>query len=69
MNVESIDWLDTSARSDYGRFLNENGNDDHIRKATSRGRPCGGAIFLEILERQLGRSLRPNKCGRPSKEK
>jgi len=67
--INLFDWLDTSARSDYGRFLNENGNDDHIRKATSRGRPCGGAIFLEILERQLGRSLRPNKCGRPSKEK
>jgi putative transposase len=62
-----FDWLDKSERLDYGKFLNEDGNDDHIRKATSTGRPYGSLTFLEKLEKQLGRLLKQKKCGRPSK--
>lgn len=39
------------------------------RKATSTGRPFGSFAFLEKLERQLVRSLKPKKRGRPLKQK
>jgi putative transposase len=67
--LQLFDWLKNSERSDYMKFLNDDGDDDHIRKATSTGRPCGSPTFIEALERQLGRLLKPNKCGRPRKEK
>ncbi len=34
-----------------------------IRKETSTGRPCGDAAFLDQLETQLNRSVRPQKRG------
>lgn len=64
-----FDWLDESDRSDYAAFLREAANDGYIRKATSTGRPFGSSAFLEILERQLERSLKPKKRGRPAKGK
>lgn len=67
--INLFDWLDKSERSDYARFVSEDGKDDQIRKATSTGRPLGSSTFLEILERQLGRSLKPSKRGRPSTKK
>jgi putative transposase len=67
--INLFDWLDRSERSGYTSFVSEDGKDDHIRKATSTGRPLGSSIFLETLERQLGRSLKPNKRGRPPANK
>src|SRR5208337_4638176 len=46
--IRLFDWLDTSQRFDYAKFLNEEDNDERIRKATSTGRPYGGLDFLEI---------------------
>jgi putative transposase len=63
--ITLFDWLDKSERSEYARFISEDAKDDHIRKATSTGRPLGSSAFLETLERQLERSLKPNKRGRP----
>ena len=40
---------------------------DRIRRATWAGRPLGSEEFLERLERQTGRSLRPGKQGRKPK--
>ena len=68
--INLFDWLDKSERSEYARFVSqEDAKDDHIRKATSTGRPLGSPTFLEILERQLGRSLKSNKRGRPPAKK
>jgi len=67
--INLFDWLKKTERSDYTAFLREGANDDHIRKATSTGRPLGSSVFLEILETQLGRLLKPKKRGRPSKKK
>lgn len=64
--ISLFDWRE-SETPDYAKFLNEEGNNSHIRKATSTGRPYGSPVFLEILERQLGRSLKQKKGGRPPK--
>jgi putative transposase len=64
-SINLFEWLDKSARSEYVKFLSEDGNDVYIRKATSTGRPFGSPAFLEVLERQLGRSLKPKNRGRP----
>jgi putative transposase len=64
-----FDWLHESERSDYAAFLGEDGSDDYLRKATSTGRPFGSSFFVETLERQLGRSLKQGKRGRPAKKK
>jgi len=67
--IRLLDWLESSEQSNYANFLDEAGNDDSVRKATSTGRPLGNANFFEILEEQLGRVLKPSKRGRPSKTK
>ena len=67
--INLFHWLHKSERSDYAAFLRGDANDEHIRKATSTGRPLGSSVFLEILETQLGRLLKPKKRGRPAKKK
>ena len=39
-----------------------------IRKETSTGRPCGDAAFLDQIETQLNRSVRPQKRGPKPKQ-
>jgi len=63
------DWLEETERSEYRRFVNEEGSEDEIRRATSTGRPLGSMGFVERLEEKLGRRLRPQKAGRPKKSK
>ena len=38
--------------------------EDEIREATRTGRPAAAAAFVQEMERNLGRRLRPNKRGR-----
>jgi hypothetical protein len=38
---------------------------DGVRRATLSGRPLGSDEFLQGLERDTGRSLRPQRRGRP----
>ena len=55
------DWralLDSAVREDELRDLREHGR---------TGRPLGGVSFLDRLESLVGRTLRPQKGGRPSK--
>jgi len=55
------DWrglLDSAIREEELRDLREHGR---------TGRPLGNAMFVERLERVIGRVLRPGKAGRPSK--
>ena len=55
------DWralLDSAVREDELRDLREHGH---------TGRPLGSASFLDRLESMVGRVLRPQKGGRPSK--
>jgi putative transposase len=49
------DWLGLGAQEDSSY--------DAIRLATQTGRPCGDEGFVTTLERQLGRSLSPQKRG------
>jgi putative transposase len=67
-HLRLFDWLSPAERADYGRFLNDSGNDDEIRKATSTGRPLGDVSFVEKLEELLGRHLKPKKRGRPRRK-
>lgn len=62
-------WLDNSERGEYQVFVNHEWNDEEIRKATSTGRPLGSDGFIDKLEEELMRSLRPKKAGRPKKVK
>ena len=64
--IDLFDWLNNCGKYDYARFVSRDGRDDHIRKATSTGRPLGSLGFLEMPEKQLSRSLRPKRRGRPS---
>jgi putative transposase len=61
------DWLDEAERGKYQGFVNEEGSEDEIRRATSTGRPLGSIRFVEKLEEKLGRRLRPQKAGRPKR--
>ena len=40
---------------------------ERLRRDTMTGRPCGGADFMERLEHELNRILRPQKVGRKRK--
>lgn len=62
-------WLDDSERAEYQRFVYDEGKDDEIRKATSTGRPLGTPEFIEGLEMELARTLKPKKGGRPKNGK
>jgi len=64
-------WLEEDNVQVYREFLR---NDDKeieksIRNATTTGRPLGGVSFIQLLEKELGRSLLPKKAGRPKKKK
>jgi putative transposase len=52
---------------DWAAFLGSavNDNAESLRLHTSTGRPLGSDTFVDALEQQLGRSLRPAKGGRP----
>ena len=52
---------------DWASFLGSAANDDleTLRRHTSTGRPLGSDAFVDELERQLQRSLRPAVGGRP----
>ena len=41
---------------------------DQLRRAETIGRPLGGAAFLDRLELQTGRTLKPGKRGRKARE-
>jgi len=64
-------WLEENNVQAYKEFLR---NDDKeieksVRNATTTGRPLGSVIFIQLLEKKLGRSLLPKKAGRPKKKK
>jgi putative transposase len=50
-----------------GAFLTE--EKEEIRKHERTGRPLGGSVFVDSLERKLGRKLKPQKPGRKPREK
>ena len=63
-------WLEEDNVQAYREFLR---NDDKeieksIRNATTTGRPLGRVSFIQLLEKELGRSLLPKKAGRPRKK-
>jgi len=62
-------WLDKSEKAEYRRFVQNEGSEEAIRKATSNGRPLGDMKFVERLEGLLGRVLKPQKGGRPRRVK
>lgn len=64
-----LDWLNADERAEYRRFLDDEGEDDEIRKATSTGRPLGDASFVEKLQELSGRELKYQRRGRPRKNK
>ena len=67
--IDKDQWLDETERAEYQRFVNEESKDEEIRKATSTGRPLGSVGFVEKLEAELKRALKPKKGGRPKKVK
>jgi len=63
------DWLSDPEKQDYRCFLESEGSDDEVRRATATGRPLGNAGFMDMLEAMLDRGLKPKKGGRPKKQK
>ena len=69
------DGLLSSSFSPEGRIVNwrewltgeEALQSQTIRRHTHTGRPCGSTSFVEDLEREFHRSLRPGKRGRKSR--
>ena len=63
-------WLDEVNIQAYKEFLRSADRDieGSIRKATTTGRPLGSISFIQRLEKKLGRTLLPNKAGRPKKK-
>lgn len=68
---ESFTWLDPLERATYAEFVlaEDEALDDKLRKATRTGRPFGSENFVDMLEFQLQKDLRPKKAGRPPKNK
>jgi len=60
-------WLDRNEIGEYRRHLtmDEEEQEDEIRRATSTGRPWGTAGFVAKLERSLKRVLEARPVGRP----
>jgi putative transposase len=56
-------------RKNYAEFILQEDEqaEDILRKATRAGRPYGSEAFLEKMELQLNRALKPRKPGRPRK--
>jgi putative transposase len=67
--LSSNAWLASSEKAAYCQFVHteQDGLDNAIRKATRIGRPFGSEHFVEMLEFQLNKMLRPKKVGRPRK--
>ena len=64
------DWLASEQdRRDYAQFVTEAGQEAEVRRATSTGRPLGGAQFYARLEALLGRGLIPRRAGRHRKDR
>jgi putative transposase len=64
------DWLDVSARGDYANFfrIEDEEQNNAIRKATRSGRLYGSESFIDSLEYELNFRLRSRKVGRPRKQ-
>jgi len=64
------DWLDASARVDYAYFISVEDEEQNnaIRKATGTGRLFGSEGFIDNLEYELNRQIRTRKAGRPRKK-
>ena len=60
-------WLGEDEREKYRGFVESEGSDDEIRRATKTGRPLGSISFIEMLEGLLKRGLKPKKAGRTKK--
>jgi putative transposase len=56
------EWREVLRRKDEESFQ------QRLRDASIQGRALGSAAFVEQLERQAGRKLRPNPPGRPKKK-
>ena len=70
--VDLTAWLTRYDPSKWREVL-RNGVDeaafpDRLREASRRGRALGSVSFVEQLERETGRRLRPNPPGRPKKD-
>ncbi|MBM9537078.1 REP-associated tyrosine transposase [Desulfobulbus alkaliphilus] len=61
------DWLDPTEQRAYAEFCRgeDDGQDNAIRKATQSGRPLGGEGFVGVIEKELNRSIRTKRAGRP----
>jgi putative transposase len=70
--VQGEGWLPGWNRLEWAEWLHAAGPSAgeirSLREATYAGRPLGSTAFLNELERQLARRLRPGKAGRPRKE-
>jgi len=64
------DWLDTSVRASYADFfkIEDEEQNNAIRKATRTGRLYGSECFADSLEYELNCRIRARKVGRPSKQ-
>ena len=62
-------WLEPKSRKSYADFLRQNNDEAEkiLRSATRTGRPFGSEAFIDKMELQLSRHLRPRKPGRPKK--
>lgn len=58
--VRKLEW------EDYLQEEGECGENAKIRANTRTGRPAGDAAFVKMLEKRLGRRLRPMPVGRPN---
>ncbi|MEA3365820.1 MAG: hypothetical protein U9Q79_09295 [Candidatus Hydrogenedentes bacterium] len=69
----SRDFPPDDAIENWNEWLHEGFDDvsawEHIRRQTHTGYPCGSKEFLDQLEHTLGRSVRPNKGGRPREKR
>ena len=62
-------WLDPAEQKGYVEYVKKSDSeaDTAIRKATKTGRPFGSETFIDEMEFNLNRSLRPKRPGRPRK--
>ena len=62
-------WLEPASRAAYAEYFRiaDTGLDPQIRKATGTGRPFGSENFVDLMEIRLGKTLKPQKVGRPRK--
>lgn len=63
------EWLNDVEKQEYRQFIESEGSEDEIRRATTTGRPLGNTGFMDMLEAMLKRGLKPKKGGRPKKLK